>query len=253
MEEQTTILEGYSDQEKGAYLGAIASLATADREASQEELDYIMQLSQAANLSPEQQRVVQQAATEMSGEELQQCLNVLKGSELRYSLVTDLMAFAKADNDYSEAEEQTIKKISTYLGVDQQQFSLLDKFSKQTVETAAAEPSQQAAPTQQNFFGGGLGDQLQKAGISSSGLMKGVLAIAAPMLLGRMLSGGMGRRGGMGGFGGSMGGFGMGGGGGLGGMMMGGGLGSLIGMLGGGRSSMRSTGGLLGRVLGGRF
>jgi uncharacterized tellurite resistance protein B-like protein len=149
MEEQTTILEGYSDQEKGAYLGAIASLATADREASQEELDYIMQLSEAANLSPEQQRVVQQAATEMSGEELQQCLNVLKGSELRYSLVTDLMAFAKADNDYSEAEEQTIKKISTYLGVDQQQFSLLDKFSKQTVETAAAEPSQQAAPPQQ--------------------------------------------------------------------------------------------------------
>jgi uncharacterized tellurite resistance protein B-like protein len=253
MEEQTTILEGYSDQEKGAYLGAIASLATADREASQEELDYIMQLSEAASLSPEQQRVVQQAATEMSGEELQQCLNVLKGSELRYSLVTDLMAFAKADNDYSEAEEQNIKKISTYLGVDQQQFSLLDKFSKQTVETAAAEPSQQTAPTQQNFFGGGLGDQLQKAGISSSGLMKGVLAIAAPMLLGRMLSGGMGRRGGMGGFGGGMGGFGMGRGGGLGGMMMGGGLGSLIGMLGGGRSNMRSTGGLLGRVLGGRF
>jgi hypothetical protein len=34
-------------------------------------------------------------------------------------------------------------------------------------------------------------------------------------------------------------------------MMMGGGLGSLIGMLSGGRG-MRSTGGLLGRMLGGR-
>lgn len=29
--ETTTVLEGYSDQEKGAYLGAMASIATADR------------------------------------------------------------------------------------------------------------------------------------------------------------------------------------------------------------------------------
>lgn len=248
MTEQTTILEGYSDQEKGAYLGAIASLATADRQATQEELDYITELCEAANLSAEQQGVVQQAATEMSGEELQQCLNVLKGSELRYSLVTDLMAFAKADNDYSEAEEQNIKKISTYLGLDQEQFTALDQFSKQTVENSA-QPATEPAQVQQNFFGGGIGDKLQKAGINSGSLMKGVLAIAAPMLLGRMFSGG-GRRGGMGGLGGGLGGM---LGGGLGGMMGGGGLGSLIGMLGGSRGGMRGTGGLLGRILGGRF
>ena len=34
MEQNETILSGYSDTEKGAYLGAIASLATADRQAS---------------------------------------------------------------------------------------------------------------------------------------------------------------------------------------------------------------------------
>jgi uncharacterized tellurite resistance protein B-like protein len=236
--------------EKGAYLGAIASLATADRQASEEELEHIMQLCDAANLSQQQRGAVQQAATEISGEELNRCLDVLKKSELRYSLVTDLMAFAKADNDYSEAEEQSIQKISAYLGVDQQQFSLLDQFSKQTVENGG-EPAQ----VQQNFFGGGLQQKMQGAGINTGSLMKGVLAIAAPMLIGGMLSRGMGRRGGMGGFGG---GYGGGFGGGLGGMlgggggMMGGGggLGSLIGMLSGGRG-MRSTGGLLGRILGG--
>ena len=37
----TTILSGYSDMEKGAYLGAIASISTADRSASEEELEYI--------------------------------------------------------------------------------------------------------------------------------------------------------------------------------------------------------------------
>jgi hypothetical protein len=69
--------------------------------------------------------------------------------------------------------------------------------------------------------------------------MKGVLAIAAPMIIGRMLGGRS--RGGLGGglggmLGGGLGGM-LGGGGGLGGMMGGGGgLGSLIGMLSGGRA-----------------
>lgn len=243
------LLEGYSDMEKGAYLGAIASLATADTEASEEELDYLEQLAKAAGLSPDQENAVRKAATEMTGEELNRCLDVLKNSELKYSLVTDLMAFAKADNEYSEAEEQSIQKISNYLGLSQQQFSLLDQFSKQAT-TPQGEPAQAAAqpPSQQNFFGGGLQEKMQNAGINTGSLMKGVLAIAAPMLIGSMLSRGMGRRRGYGYGGGFGGGFG----GGMGGMMMGGGLGSLIGMLSGGRG-MRSTGGLLGRILGGRF
>lgn len=241
MAEQTTILEGYSDMEKGAYLGAIASLATADRHASEEELDYMDQLSDAAGLSPEQKEVVRRAATELSGEELNRCLDVLKNSQLKYSLVTDLIAFAKADNDYSEAEQQSIQKISSYLGLNQQQVSLLDQFAHQSTQTAQAG----TAPQQQGLLGGGLQEKLQSAGINAGGLLKSVLSIAAPMLLGSMISRGLGRRGGMGGFGGALGG-------GLGGMLGGGGLGSLIGMLSGGRG-MRSTGGLLGRIFGGGF
>lgn len=228
--------------EKGAYLGAIASLATADRQASEEELTYIQQLAEAANLSAEQQQVVRSAATEMSGEELTRCLDILKNSQLKYSLVTDLMAFAKSDSDYSEAEEQSIQKISNYLGLTQQQVSLLDQVAEQSAP-AAAEPAQQ----QQALFGG-LQEKLQSAGINTGGLLKSVLSIAAPMLLGSMLSRGLGRRSGTGSTGSGLGGM---LGGGLGGMLGGGGLGSLIGMLSGGRG-MRSTGGLLGKILGGR-
>ena len=49
MQETVTILEGYSDNEKGAYLGAIASIATADRQASEEELSYLQALSESAD------------------------------------------------------------------------------------------------------------------------------------------------------------------------------------------------------------
>ena len=240
MTDNQTILEGYSDLEKGAYLGAIASLATADRQASEEELQHIEALCKAARLSQLQTEVVKQAATELSGEELNRCLDILKNSELKYSLVTDLMAFAKADNDYSEAEEQQIQKLSNYLGVDQQQFSLLNQFAEQATQSTEASPE---AGLQQNFLGSGLKEKLQSSGINVNSLFKGILSIAAPMILGGMLSRGFGRRSsGMGGLGGGVGGFGG----------IGGGLGSLINILNGGRG-MRSMGGLLGRMLGGGF
>ena len=89
--ETNTVLEGYSDQEKGAYLGAVASIATADRQASPEELQYVSALCDAADISESQKEAVIRAATELSGEELNRCLDILKNSDLKYSLVTDII------------------------------------------------------------------------------------------------------------------------------------------------------------------
>lgn len=244
--EKQTILEGYSDLEKGAYLGAIASIATADREATEEELGYIRELCEAANLTGEQAALIERAATELSGEELNRCLDVLKGSDLKHSLITDMIAFAKSDNNYTIEEEAGIKQISDYLGVSEQQFSLLDQFARKATEQPQAAQQQNvtdhatAASSPQNLFGlVGLGDKMQSAGINTNGLFKGLLSVAAPLLIGGMISRGLGgRRGGM-----------MGGGG-LGGFGMGGGLGSLIGMLGGGRSF--GGGGMFGNMFGRR-
>src|SRR5438270_177835 len=94
MENNATLLAGHTDQEKGAYLGAIASIATADRQASQGELDSLAELRDAAQITDQQKQAVLQAASNISDEELKQCLDILKNSELRFSLVTDLIAFA---------------------------------------------------------------------------------------------------------------------------------------------------------------
>ena len=234
------ILQGHSDQEKAAYLAAIASIATADKEASEEELQYLTQLCEAANLSQAEQQQVYAAAKETSGEELRHSLDILKNSELKYSLVTDLMAFAKSDNNYSEDESHYVQEVAQYLGVDQKQFSLLNQFAD-NMQPSSASSQGIAEPG----FLGGLKEKMQGAGINTSSLVKGLIAIAGPILLAKMFSG---RRGGSFGSGGMMGG--------LGGLLAGGGLagglGSLIGMLGGGRG-MGSTGGLLNRVLRGKF
>lgn len=244
MENSQTLLEGSSDMEKGAYIGAIASLATADRQATPEEIEFLTALCQAAKLSNEQTQVVTQAANNINAEDVTRCLDVLKTSDLRYSLVTDLIAFAKSDNNYSEQEQQNVQKMAQYLGVDQKQFSLLDHFTEKA--SSAQTPEEVASP---DFLSSiGLKDKLASAGINGNSLLKGLLGIAAPMILTKMITGGLNRnRSGGGMFGG--GGGGMFGGGG--GMLGGGGLGSLIGMLSGGRG-MGSMGGLLGGLLGGR-
>lgn len=148
-----TILEGYSDIEKGAYLGAIVSVATADKSTSEEELQYIEALCASANLSEEQEGAVKKAATEMSGDELQRCLDILKTSDLRFSLVSDLIAFSEADQTYSAEEKQNVQKIATYLGVNGEQFSLLNQFTKKAVEEAPAQAEQlEAAPPLPRIF-----------------------------------------------------------------------------------------------------
>jgi len=235
MSNNDRILEGHSDLEKGAYLGAIASIATADRLASPEEIEHLSELCDAAELSDEQKETVIHAATEISGGELTQCLDILKSSDLKYSLVADLLAFAKSDGQYDEAEQRSVDKIAQYLNVDKKQFSILNEFAEKTTQSETT-PEQAARP---NFLSSlGLSEKMQNAGINGSTLLKGLLGIAGPMILGRMINRGLNRGGSSFGRGGGL----------FGGSAVGG-LGSLIGMLSGGRG-MRSNGGLLGRILG---
>lgn len=273
MENSQRLLQGANDMEKGAYLGAIASIATADREASPEEIEYLSALADNAGLSSEQKQAVIKSASEISDSDVMQCLDIIKKSDLKFSLVTDIIAFAKSDNNYSEREQSSVKKMANYLGVNQEQFSLLDHFT----EKVKASELENAGSVEENNLQSvesrptdllssfGLKDKFQNAGINGGSILKGILGLAAPLILTKMVTGGLGRGNSGGGmFGNSMGGmlggggmFGnsMGGmlGGGLGGMLGGGGgLGSVFSMLNGGRG-FGNSGGFLSRILGGGF
>src|SRR4029078_3782387 len=158
--------------EKGAYLGAIASIASADRSASPLEIQYLSDLCDAAELSERQTAAVIQAATEESGNDLPKCLDVLKNSDLKYSLVTDLMAFARSDGDYTDEEKDNIEKISKYLGLNERQTSLLDEF---TDKATAIEPAPQEVSRPGFLSALGLKDKMQSAGINVKGFLKGLL------------------------------------------------------------------------------
>jgi uncharacterized tellurite resistance protein B-like protein len=226
------LLKDYNDLEKGAYLGAISSIATADHSATEEEMEYIMALADSADLSDEQKQAVRRSATELTGQELKKCLDILKNSDLKYSLITDLISFAESDKKYSDEEKANVEKISQYLGINQQQFNLLDQFVKKTAETQP-QPEEVTKP---NFLSKlGLEQKFKNSGINMNSLTKGLLSVAGPMILANLIRGRQSR-----GMNSSMNPFGMGG---------GGGLGSIISMLSGGRGFSR-TGNMFNRVFG---
>jgi uncharacterized tellurite resistance protein B-like protein len=255
MEQSQQLLKDFPNEEKGAYLGAIASLATADHSATPDEIEFLEKLADSAGVSPDQRESVVNAATEISGKELSECIEILKNSDLRFSLLTDLISFAKSDNHYSDEEKRVIKSMADELKISDEQFSLLDQF----VDKAATADTTPEEATKPGFLESlGLGERFKNAGIDWKNVGKGLLAVAGPIILGKMLAGrnrtsrtssstGLGGlAGGLGGglgslFGGASGS----------GSRMGGGLGSLISSLSGGRG-FGASGGLLSRIFGRR-
>ena len=183
METTVKILNGINDEEKGAYLSAIASIATADSQVSQVEIDHLTHLCEAADLSAAQQQLVLNSATEPSGDSLKTTLDLIKGGDLKYSLITDLIAFAKADGNFSENEEKSIQKIADYLGVDDTQYGLLSQLAEKTNATGTT-GEQLSAPG----FLSSLGDKLKASGIDGGSLLKGLVSIAAPLIISKMMN-----------------------------------------------------------------
>jgi len=220
---ETQLLQNYSEAEKTAYLSAIAALATADRQASAPEAEFLQRLTQQAGLSQGAAQQVLQAAQSSSNETIQQNLDALKGSDLRFSLITDLISFARADGAYSNEEEAMVSKMASYLGVNAEQKATLEN----VVDQAANVPHSAEDPNKQGFLSG-LGDKLSNVGIPKGALMAGLLGVVAPMVISKVMGGGHNQGQPSGNMGGMLG-----------------------GLLGGGQGGGSSMGGLLGGLLGG--
>jgi uncharacterized tellurite resistance protein B-like protein len=181
----TQLLQNYSEQEKTAYLSAIASLATADRQASGAEGEFLQALAQQAGLSGGATQQVLAAAKDATNQSIQQNLDVLKNSDLRFSLVTDLISFARADGSYANDEEAMIAKMAQYLGINPEQKQALES----VVDQAANVPHDPQDPAKSGFLSS-IGDKLSNVGIPKSALMAGLLGVVAPMVISKVMGGG---------------------------------------------------------------
>src|SRR5688500_11355056 len=186
-----TLLTKYAAHEKAAYLGALAGLATADREASAEEVEHLREIAHAAGLSTEDEQKILDAAKDTSGNDLKKNLDVLKGSDLRYSLITDLIALAKVDESYTDDERKNIEKVASYLNINENQFSVLDQF----VDKAATEdrtPEEFAKPDYLQSTG--MEQKFSNAGFDMASVGKSLFGFLGPVLLGSLAGRALGGR-----------------------------------------------------------
>ncbi|WP_411274703.1 TerB family tellurite resistance protein [Daejeonella sp.] len=221
----TSPLQSYSPAEKTAYIQAIASIATADRTASAEELEYVSTLSNEVGLSESEKESVMETAKTENDDSLFASLEVLKNSELRFSLLSDLINFAESDQQYHEEEKKNVEKIATFLNINPQQFEALSELADETRKDGSTPEAVTAAGA---FNFSGIQEKLKASGIDIGSLAKGLLATLGPLILAKVMGG---RRSG-----------------GLSSGLGSGGLGSLISGL-GGASGRSGQGGLLGNIL----
>ena len=177
---QNILLSNYTEQEKTAYITALAALATSDREASDEELENLREVANSVGLSADHEETIMKAAQDTSGHELIRSLDVLKDSDLRYGLITDLIAMAKADESYTQEEKGNIEKVSRYLNVNDSQFSILDQF----VNKAANEERTPEEYRRPDFLRAtGMQDKFSNAGFSMGSIGKSIFGFLGPIIL----------------------------------------------------------------------
>ncbi|MEK6479979.1 TerB family tellurite resistance protein [Catalinimonas sp. 4WD22] len=179
-EKQT--LKDYPEKEKTAYLAAVASMATPEDKATQEEVEFLADLCEEAELSPEDRDKVILEAQNPTNDGFEQYLDWLKNSDLKYSFVVDIISFAKADGEYTEEEKTRIHRMADKLGLSIEQYNALYDYVNE------AEKAQGEETSEENFLEKtGLKEKLNQQNIPIRGLLTG--------LVGSMLmKGAMGRR-----------------------------------------------------------
>ncbi len=168
--------------QKSAYLGAIASLTTANRRASDAEVEFLNHLAQATGLTEQEAQHVIDSARDQGSGSLQKSLDGLKTSDLRFSLVQDMISFAQSDGQYTDEEQERIAQMAEYLGVSEEQFDALHQYQQ-----AAADGQNVTDPKflQQS----GLGSLFSQLGLpKGGGMLSGILAAVGPMILQKVLS-----------------------------------------------------------------
>ncbi|HTD94913.1 MAG TPA: TerB family tellurite resistance protein [Chitinophagaceae bacterium] len=182
----TEILSGNSAAEKAAYITAIASIATADNTASENEINYLLNLADHAGLGDADKEGVREAALDKTGSRLKPALDTLKPSELRFSLVADLIAFAESDSNLAPQEKEQIACIADYLGITSDQLGTLHEYVQH-----ASNQSAEGMALSATAGSGGIMDKLKSSGIDMGSLTKGILSFVGPMIIGNLVSKGL--------------------------------------------------------------
>ena len=106
----TNQLLQYSEQERLALISCIASIATLDKVANEEEIDFIMALVEAAELDAMKMKSVVDAAKDPQNKILKNTVDIIaKNEDSRYFFTNEILPFIKYSSDlHSQSKVQQL-------------------------------------------------------------------------------------------------------------------------------------------------
>ncbi len=123
-------LSNYSEDEKITYLSVVASMAAADHEVADEEISALRKLCKTVNVSSRGLGIIIAAAEKPAKTQIQDYLKKLSSSELRFSLLTDVIFIAIADDKFTPEEEKEMNEIAKALNISADQTNAIRKYAE---------------------------------------------------------------------------------------------------------------------------
>ena len=126
-EEKHPALE-LTEAERVDYLTVVASMAAADGHVDDVEISRLRESCKALKLDAAGIGTVIAAAEQPDETRLDEILERLKGAKTRFTLITDVLFMAHADDDYDSAERVKVLRLAEAVGVTADQVVALEKY-----------------------------------------------------------------------------------------------------------------------------
>ncbi len=173
-QEQRHPLSAYPDGEKVDYLCLIASMAAADNVVSDNELTQLRIFCDVAEIDAMNVSLVISAAADPLFLDIPAILKRLAGTELRFTLFSDLLFMAHADGIVSPGEEEDIQYIARYLDISREQVSVTNFYVKNVLTAQKADGAKKDwAATGSEIAGALAGAGIPLGAVAISGYLCG--------------------------------------------------------------------------------
>ena len=169
MSETKHLLTSYSQGDKVAYLSIVASIASADHNVSDEEIAHLRKLCKSVEISSKGLGTVISAAEHPSKVNVVKYIKDLSSSDLRFSLMTDIIALAFADDEFTSEEETKITAMAKTLKIKPDQLAAIKKY----IEAVRSAQTSTGTADSLKKLGGDV-----TAGLAASGVPIAAVAIA---------------------------------------------------------------------------
>jgi len=142
MNEQRHPLVDYPEVEKVDYLSIVVSIAAADGKVTDDEITKIREFCGAIGIGEIGVGMIIAVVGDPSIIDVQPILSRLSKTDLKFTLLTDMLFMAHADGIVCPGEKEEIGKIASMLAITQDQIAAIDKYVEAVISAQTSDRSE---------------------------------------------------------------------------------------------------------------